>query len=85
MAPKAETRQDGWTGESSSLFAAGQDGGFDVTCVVGRVEFDQDAGESPYEAAMRLIARHDAPGSFRFPMVHGGTCLVDVSWNGEPS
>lgn len=58
-------------------------GGFDVTCVIGHVSLDPAGATPAHVAAFSLIAEHDAPGSYRFPMADGRTCLVDVSWEGE--
>jgi hypothetical protein len=56
--------------------------GFDVTCTIGRVVFGE--GElSPHEAAMLLIARHDAPGTYSFPSEQPGTVEVTVNYIGE--
>lgn len=50
---------------------------FDVTCVIGSVKIG--AGTmSPHVAAFALIAEHDAPGRYSFPMAHGGMCHVTV-------
>jgi hypothetical protein len=42
--------------------------GFDVTCVIGRVEVGPNGEHSPYEAAWLLIARHDTEGTFKFEL-----------------
>jgi len=55
--------------------------GFDVTCVVGRVEY----GASPHSAevaAFMLIAEHGTSGQFVFPGEDGGTVYVTVDRNG---
>lgn len=54
--------------------------GFDVTCVIGRVDVVPQGDVPAHVAAFELIARHDAQGSFRFPMPDGRTCVVDVFW-----
>lgn len=54
-------------------------GSFDVTCVIGTVELDGGVGGlSPHEAAFLLIAQHDAPGTYQFPMPDGRTMAVTV-------
>lgn len=60
--------------------------GFDVTCVIGRVEFDAltEGLRSPNEAAMALIARHDAEGTYTYPMQDGRSCHVTVEYTGGP-
>lgn len=55
--------------------------GFDVTCVIGRVEFDNTGEHTPHEAAFLLIAKHDAPGEYVFPNADGGTCRVSVDYS----
>lgn len=55
--------------------------GFDVTCVIGRVAIDPAGdGEPPHVVAHKLIAEHDAEGSYRFPMPDGRVCRVDVEF-----
>lgn len=51
---------------------------FDVTQVVGTVEIDGNGEYSAYEAAMLVIARHDAPGTFTFPTPDGGERRVTI-------
>ena len=53
--------------------------GFDVTCVVGRVEIGETGEHSAYEAAFLLIAKHDAPGTYNFP-----GCTLTVEHHKEP-
>ena len=53
--------------------------GFDVTCIIGRVE-PGNGDLRPHEAAMLLIARHDAEGQYSFPMSLGGTQHVTVEF-----
>lgn len=51
--------------------------GFDVTCVVGRVTFDE--GDIPANvAAFMLIAQHGAEGVFTFPREDGSVQRVTV-------
>lgn len=58
--------------------------GFDVTAVIGRVDFtDVGTDDTPHEAAFRLIARYDNEGTFKFPMADGRTCAVTVDWEGR--
>lgn len=52
-------------------------GGFDVTCVIGRVEFGE-GDEHSSVVAFKLIAQHDAPGVYSFPNADGTTCRVTV-------
>jgi hypothetical protein len=54
--------------------------GFDVVCKVGRVSFNDKTGMPPHVAAFQLIAEHDAPGVYSFPMPDGRTCSVDVAF-----
>lgn len=64
--------------------------GFDVTQVIGRVVFDEAGDRSPHEAAFCVIARHDTPGDYTFPLPNGDTCHVSVHYesdykgNGDP-
>lgn len=51
---------------------------FDVTCTIGTVYLDGEGDHTPMEAAMLLIARHEAPGTFRFPHPVSGTIAVTV-------
>jgi hypothetical protein len=53
--------------------------GFDVTCIVGRVEFS-DIGPNPGVAAFMLIAEHDAPGTYSFPNPDGSYTRVTVEY-----
>lgn len=57
--------------------------GFDVVCTIGRVELGEDGEDSPHVAAFKLIAQHDTPGTFTFPMSDGGECAVTVEYS-EP-
>lgn len=57
---------------------------FDVTCVIGSVVLDPDhEGEGPHVVAMKLIAEHDAPGTYSFPMIDGRTQRVTVEFVGD--
>ena len=56
--------------------------GFDVTCVVGRVEFG-NGDVAPHVAAFQIIASHDAEGTYTFPMADGRTCVVSVDFKGD--
>lgn len=54
-------------------------GGFEVTCTIGRVEFDRMGDMTPFQAAMALIAEHNADGEYRFPNPHGdGVTVVAI-------
>lgn len=58
--------------------------GFDVTCVIGRVEFgDPGHAADPRVAAFMLIAEHGAPGLYSFPNPDGTICTVDVEHQEE--
>lgn len=57
--------------------------GFDVTCVIGRVEFDRHGSQTPVEAAFALIASHDGNGTFVFPGPNGGSYEVTVTLPNE--
>jgi hypothetical protein len=65
--------------------------GFDVLCVVGRVEFGDTGEDPPYVAAFRLIGEHGAVGTYEFPTEDGLTCRVAVDHlgpdhhDGEPA
>jgi|KBSSwiStaDraftv2_1062776.scaffolds.fasta_scaffold209524_2 hypothetical protein len=52
---------------------------FDVTCVIGTVEVG-NGSEAPHVVAMKLIAEHDAEGTFTFPMADGRTQRVTVEF-----
>lgn len=55
-------------------------GGFDITCTIGRVEFGT-GDQSPYMAAMQIIAQHTeggAEGHFEFPNEVGDTMHIHV-------
>lgn len=57
--------------------------GFDVVvqAVIGHVDVQPfGEGESPHVAAFRLIAGHDTPGSYSFPMADGRVCRVEVEY-----
>lgn len=56
------------------------EGGFDVTGVIGHVEFNSTGEHTPVEAAMLIIARHGAPGRFTFPHENGGFHHVTVEF-----
>lgn len=52
---------------------------FDVTCVIGTVVVDGSMnGERPDIVAMKLIAEHDAEGTYSFPLADGRTQIVTV-------
>lgn len=51
--------------------------GFDVTCVIGHVEFG-DGPQSAAMAAFALIDQHGAPGTYSFPNEYGSTTTVTV-------
>lgn len=54
--------------------------GFDVTQVIGRVEFNTNGDTTPYEAAFQAIAQFGMPGDFQFPAPMGeGTIHVSVA------
>lgn len=48
---------------------------------IGRVDLYDTGKFSPAEAAYLLIAQADEPGTYEFPMPHGGTCVVHVEHN----
>ena len=52
--------------------------GFDVTAIIGHVSFDSSGEETPVEAAMKLIGRHNAPGEYHFPHEDGGEWVVSM-------
>jgi hypothetical protein len=58
--------------------------GFDVTCVIGRVEFG--TGEkTPFQAAMEIVSRHvEDTGAFdvefSFPHESGGTIHASINF-----
>jgi hypothetical protein len=56
----------------------GDNRSFDVVCVVGTVIVGPEGDESPHMAAFRLIAEHDAPGTYTFPNAWGGTTAVEI-------
>lgn len=58
--------------------------GFDVTCVIGRVDYD-GGNMSPVVAAFHLIAEHEAPGLYTFPLRDGGTMSVEVKYHDNVS
>lgn len=60
-----------------------QPDGFDVTCVIGRVEFGT-GDEPPHVAAFKLIAWADHRGTFQFPMPDGRTMSVTVDYPDLP-
>lgn len=53
--------------------------GFDVTCVIGRVTFDNDSPQSAYAAAFALIGEN-AQGTFTFPHEDGRMVEVEVTY-----
>lgn len=56
---------------------------FDVTCVVGTVMLDGSGEDPPHVAAFKLIALHDTPGEYVFPLAPGGKCRVTVAYENE--
>jgi len=52
---------------------------FDVTCTIGTVYLDETANHTPMQAAMLLIADHNAEGEFRFPAEQGGITVVTIA------
>lgn len=60
----------------SSLMAPGNRG-FHVTATIGYVEFG-NGDQSPVEAAMSLIGKHNREGTYRFPHEDGGEWVVDM-------
>lgn len=56
--------------------------GFDIVCVVGRVEIGVGT-DTPEVAAFKIIGAHGADGTFTFPRADGGTCHVTVE-SSEP-
>jgi hypothetical protein len=55
--------------------------GFDITCVIGHVDIDPyGEGEPAHVVAFKLIAEHDSPGVYKFPMADGRTCVVGVDY-----
>ena len=57
--------------------------GFEVTCVVGTVEFDRMGTMTPVEAAMALIGQHERPGQYFFPHEFEGrrwAITVEETW-----
>jgi hypothetical protein len=57
---------------------------FDVTCVLGSVHVQPGEGPSPHVAAFSMIAEHDVPGTYSFPMSNGQTCVVSYSYEDDP-
>lgn len=57
--------------------------GFDVTCSIGRVEFNSDSDLSPTQAAFLLIEGHGANGTFRFPNEDGSIAVITVDTETE--
>lgn len=43
--------------------------GFDITCIIGSVIFDDLADMHPTTAAFSIIGEHRAPGIYSFPNV----------------
>lgn len=58
--------------------------GFDVTCVIGRVDLTEKGDVPANVAAFMLIASHDAPGHYSFPMPMGGKVNVAVDYEYPP-
>lgn len=56
--------------------------GFDVVCVVGRVDFYAEGDTHPDVAAMQLIVDHgkgeSTPGTYSWPCAHGGEVTVTI-------
>lgn len=51
---------------------------------VGEVTVDPyGEGPPPHVAAFGLIAMHDTPGEYEFPMADGRTCHVSVAYVAE--
>lgn len=69
--PAWDDIRDPFTGEPFSFPVT-------VRAVIGRISVGE--GEhAPHEAAFLLIARHDEPGVYEFPMANGGVCTVEVT------
>lgn len=74
------------TDRMSSPRAAVSDDGevvsFDVTvrAVIGTVETNVFGQRPPHVVAFELIAMHDTPGTYEFPMPDGRTCCVEVAY-----
>lgn len=51
----------------------------EVTCVIGEVRITPDGDESPVTVAFRLIAEHDAPGTYSFITPEGYAYGVTVT------
>lgn len=52
-----------------------------LRATIGFVEVSNDPADldmPPHVAAFGLIARHDTPGTYEFPMANGDTCIVEV-------
>jgi hypothetical protein len=59
--------------------------GFDVTQVIGRVEFDQNGTMTPYESAFQVVAGFGDAGTFTFPGHDGTIVRVTVEYGNEPT
>jgi hypothetical protein len=53
---------------------------FDVTCIIGSVYGSSEGGETPNQAAFRLIADHGAQGDYEFPQEDGTMTRVTVRY-----
>lgn len=51
-----------------------------VEAVVGEVSLDPNADTPAHTAAFVLIAERNEPGTYKFPMRDGGTCVVEVAY-----
>jgi hypothetical protein len=63
--------------------------GFDVTCVIGRVEFGM-GDKTPFQAAMEIISKHvEDTGTFdvefSFPHESGGTIHTSINFEAPES
>lgn len=72
-------RPDGLTVDAHS----GQPLSFEVTCVLGRVDLVGDGERGAHEAAFALVAQHDTPGDYTFPLGDGRTCRLSVAYVGD--
>lgn len=51
-----------------------------VQAVIGKVVIDPQGSMSAHVAAFSIIAEHDTPGLYSFPLPDGRTCQVEVAY-----
>lgn len=81
LPPLSEVHET-WIDENNNPYPHADAPSFDVTCILGTVVLGH-GNQTPYAAALALIAEHDGPGTFTFP-IYGRTITVVVDFGSLP-